>query len=55
MMGALFHADELKAQALAGQMAGNVAIRPFMPDQHRQFFTMLPYLFIAMAGPVATA
>ena len=43
-----FHEDELRAQALAGhQRAGRVAIRPFMPDQHREFFTLLPYLFVA--------
>ena len=43
-----FHEDELRAQALAGQQrAGRVAIRPFMPDQHREFFALLPYLFIA--------
>ncbi|MBI2737477.1 MAG: pyridoxamine 5'-phosphate oxidase family protein [Rhodospirillales bacterium] len=43
-----FHEDELSAQALAGhQRAGRAAIRPFMPDQHREFFAMLPYLFTA--------
>ncbi|MBL6612926.1 MAG: pyridoxamine 5'-phosphate oxidase family protein [Reyranella sp.] len=43
-----FHEDELKAQALAGhQRPGRAAIRPFMPDQHREFFTLLPYLFVA--------
>jgi predicted pyridoxine 5'-phosphate oxidase superfamily flavin-nucleotide-binding protein len=43
-----FHEDELRAQALAGhQRAGRVAIRPFMPDQHREFFALLPYLFVA--------
>lgn len=42
-----FHADELRAQALAGQRAGRAAIRPFMPDQHREFFALLPYLFTA--------
>lgn len=43
-----FHEDELRAQALAGQQrAGRVAIRPFMPDQHREFFALLPYLFVA--------
>ena len=37
-----------QAQALAGQQrAGRVAIRPFMPDQHREFFALLPYLFVA--------
>ena len=43
-----FHEDETKAQALAGhQRAGRVAIRPFMPDQHREFFALLPYLYVA--------
>lgn len=43
-----FHEDELRAQALAGhQRAGRAAIRPFMPDQHRAFFALLPYLFVA--------
>jgi len=42
-----FHEDEITAQALAGQRAGGAAIRPFMPDQHREFFALLPYLFIA--------
>ena len=42
-----FHEDEAKAQALAGhQRPGRVAIRPFMPDQHREFFALLPYLFV---------
>jgi predicted pyridoxine 5'-phosphate oxidase superfamily flavin-nucleotide-binding protein len=42
-----FHEDELAAQRLAGRGAGWAAIRPFMPDQHRDFFAMLPYLFAA--------
>lgn len=43
-----FHEDEAKAQALAGQQrAGRAAIRPFMPDQHREFFALLAYLFVA--------
>jgi uncharacterized protein len=43
-----FHEDELKAQILAGQQrAGRAAIRPFMPEQHRDFFALLPYLFTA--------
>lgn len=54
-----FHAGELAAQARAGvQAPGMAGIRPFMPDQHRDFFALLPYLFIATvdeAGwPVAT-
>jgi predicted pyridoxine 5'-phosphate oxidase superfamily flavin-nucleotide-binding protein len=55
-----FHDDEAKAQALAGhQRPGRAAIRPFMPDQHREFFALLPYLFAATpdaAGwPMASA
>ena len=42
-----FHRDERAAQALAGKIAARAAIRPFMPDQHRQFFALLPYLFAA--------
>lgn len=42
-----FHGDELAAQALAGQGVRSAPIRPFMPDQHRAFFTGLPYLFVA--------
>jgi predicted pyridoxine 5'-phosphate oxidase superfamily flavin-nucleotide-binding protein len=54
-----FHAGELIAQALAGTGApGAGGIRPFMPDQHRAFFGLLPYLFIATTDaegwPVAT-
>ncbi|MDJ1009696.1 MAG: pyridoxamine 5'-phosphate oxidase family protein [Paracoccaceae bacterium] len=48
-----FHAGELKAQARAG--AWGVSdwaagfIRPSMPDQHRAFFTQLPFLVVAGA------
>jgi predicted pyridoxine 5'-phosphate oxidase superfamily flavin-nucleotide-binding protein len=42
-----FHRDELAAQTLAGQRAGRAAIRPFLIDQHREFFGLLPYLFTA--------
>ncbi len=53
-----FHRDELTAQTLAGQRPGVAHIRPFMPDQHRAFFTLLPYMFIATADergwPVAS-
>lgn len=54
-----FHRGELIAQAMAGTgTPGMTGIRPFMPDQHRDFFALLPYLFIATtdeAGwPVAT-
>jgi uncharacterized protein len=54
-----FHAGELAAQARAGVTPpGMTGIRPFMPDQHREFFGLLPYLFVATvdeAGwPLAT-
>lgn len=54
-----FHEDELLAQALAGQQrGGRAAIRPFMPDQHREFFALLPYLLVAtldaQGWPMAT-
>lgn len=42
-----FHADEQAAQRLAGQRTGLAPIRPFMPEQHRAFFSLLPYLFTA--------
>ena len=43
-----FHDDERKAQALAGhQREGRAAIRRFMPDQHREFFALLAYIFVA--------
>src|SRR5262245_8002834 len=42
-----FHADELAAQARAGVTAAGGGIRHAMPDQHRSFFAMLPYVFIA--------
>lgn len=48
-----FHAGERRAQARAG--VGDVAewaagfIRPAMPDQHRGFFTQLPFLVLAGA------
>lgn len=47
-----FHRDEIEAQSLAGHVAkGRAAIRPFMPDQHREFFVLLPYLFAATLDP----
>jgi predicted pyridoxine 5'-phosphate oxidase superfamily flavin-nucleotide-binding protein len=54
-----FHRGELIAQTLAGTgTPGMTGIRPFMPDQHREFFGLLPYLFIATTDadgwPVAT-
>ncbi len=53
-----FTPDEREAQRRAGFTSGGAAIRPFMPDQHREFFTLLPYLFAATADadgwPIAT-
>ncbi len=48
-----FHAGELKAQARVG--ATDVSawasgfIRPFMPDQHRAFYSQLPFLVVSGA------
>lgn len=53
-----FHAGELEAQALAGESSRGAGIRDFMPDQHRDFFALLPYLFAAgrdaQGRPIAT-
>jgi uncharacterized protein len=53
-----FHPDELLVQARAGGGARGAAIRSFMPDQHRSFFELLRYLFVATADaegwPLAT-
>lgn len=54
----MFHPDELRAQALAGfdRVGGNIYTS--MPEQHREFFAALPYLFVAtldeQGWPVAT-
>jgi uncharacterized protein len=54
-----FNPDELAVQALAGGgPRGGAGIRDFMPEQHRQFFAQLPYVFVGAvdsAGwPLAT-
>ncbi len=58
MADAPFHEDELKAQALAGGGAGGGGIHAFMPQQHRDFFAQLSYLFVgvidAAGWPLAT-
>ncbi|WP_332697306.1 pyridoxamine 5'-phosphate oxidase family protein [Bosea sp. (in: a-proteobacteria)] len=58
MEGLPFHEGELEAQSLAGLGSRGAGIREFMPDQHREFFGLLPYLFAAgrdEAGrPIAT-
>lgn len=42
-----FHVDERAAQSLAHQSGPGSGIRASMPDQHRAFFALLPYLFVA--------
>lgn len=47
----VFHQGELMAQQRAGvrekmERIGNVVLRDYMPEQHRDFFTLLPTLFI---------
>jgi uncharacterized protein len=59
MEGSRFNPDELAAQTIAGGgPRGGGAIRDFMPEQHREFFALLPYLFVGAidsAGwPLAT-
>jgi hypothetical protein len=54
-----FNPDELAVQALAGGgPRGGAGIRDFIPEQHRQFFAQLPYLFVgaidAAGWPLAT-
>ena len=59
MGGSRFNPDELAAQVLAGGgPRGGSGIRDFMPEQHRHFFSQLPYLFVgaidAAGWPLAT-
>ena len=53
-----FHEGELRAQALAGVEPFNAPIRNRMPDQHRTFFPLLPFVCVAVADadgwPLAT-
>lgn len=53
-----FHPGELLAQQLAGGGPAGVSIRSQMPEQHRQFFPLLPFLCVAVADetgwPIAT-
>jgi len=54
-----FHQGELAAQARAGvESPRGAGIRDFMPDQHREFFAMLPFLLVGSADhrgwPTAT-
>jgi uncharacterized protein len=47
MDGSGFNPDELAAQRLGGGgPRGGGAIRDFMPEQHREFFAQLPYVFV---------
>ena len=44
-----FHSGEQDAQARVGkrdamEAFGKIAIRPFMPDQHREFFEKIPFV-----------
>ncbi|NHZ93741.1 pyridoxamine 5'-phosphate oxidase [Massilia sp. CCM 8733] len=45
-MSAPYHEGELRAQALAGEISHGNGIRPFMPDQHRDFFAALPFVLV---------
>ncbi|MDR3529088.1 MAG: pyridoxamine 5'-phosphate oxidase family protein [Rhodopila sp.] len=58
MSETLFHPGELAAQVRAGVSTPSAAIRDWMPDQHRSFFGLLPFLAVGTAGldgaPVAT-
>jgi len=53
-----FHPGELQAQAMAGVEPFNAPIRNRMPDQHRTFFPLLPFVCVAVADgggwPLAT-
>ncbi|WP_292045258.1 pyridoxamine 5'-phosphate oxidase family protein [Massilia sp. UBA6681] len=53
-----FHEGELRAQQLAGGGPAGAPIRSQMPDQHRQFFSLLPFVYVAVADaqgwPLAT-
>ncbi|WP_207485106.1 pyridoxamine 5'-phosphate oxidase family protein [Arenibaculum pallidiluteum] len=53
-----FHQGERRAQALAGGGPSGAAIRTFMPDQHRDFFALLPMILVGIPDadgwPVAT-
>ncbi|HEU4845802.1 MAG TPA: pyridoxamine 5'-phosphate oxidase family protein [Burkholderiaceae bacterium] len=49
-MNGPFHPGELRAQQLAGKGSSGGAIRDSMPDQHRAFFAMLPFVLVATVG-----
>lgn len=46
-----FHDGERAAQAFAGVSSHGAGIRAFMPDQHRDFFAGLPWLFAGLVDP----
>lgn len=58
MSNTVFHPDELEAQVRAGGATLRSGIRAFMPEQHRTFFTGLPYLLVGASDgagwPLAT-
>ncbi len=53
-----FHAGELRAQQLAGGGPAGAPIRSQLPEQHRAFFPLLPFICVAVADdsgwPLAT-
>jgi predicted pyridoxine 5'-phosphate oxidase superfamily flavin-nucleotide-binding protein len=58
LTGTQFHAGEGAAQTRAGAAPRAAAIRDWMPDQHRQFFAVLPFVVAATLDkngwPIAT-
>lgn len=49
-----WHAGEIAVQSRFGvaermEQVGRVAVRPFMPDQHRAFFAQLPFVLVGSA------
>jgi len=51
--GSPFHAGEREVQTKLGvrdiaEKLGRAMIRPFMPDQHREFFSTLSYVFVGI-------
>ena len=47
-----FHPGEIEAQTRAGFVMHSAPIRPFLTDQHRNFFAQLPIVFATLADPV---
>ncbi|MDB5364320.1 MAG: pyridoxamine 5-phosphate oxidase [Rhodospirillales bacterium] len=46
-----FHTGEIEVQLRAGVQQRGAPIRNFMPDQHRDFFAMLPFVAVATNDP----